>query len=276
MNIFKTNDYREIFTQVIKERRDLDPEISFQNMSAHMRVPKSYVSRVIHGKADLSPDQLFLACEYLGFTQKEHAYLVLLLELARTGLKRRKEQLLAQIRHLQAEHLDTKKHLKEAAIMDTNGDLQSYYFDPRVQLVHVCLTVPRYRKNLALLSEDLKLSTQQLLAILNKLEQMKIIARDNGDIKVLVENIHLPKSSPVYRPWRNGLKLMAMQKVDSIEDDDAYSFAVVFSSNEEAKRTIHRKFLEFIQEVEQISVSNKQENVYHLSFELFPWTKSPS
>lgn len=273
MNIFTSNDYREILSQLIKERREIDPDINFQNLAMFMRVPKSYLSRVIHGGADLSPDQIFLASNYLSFTVKERDYLLLLVDFSRAGLKQRKDHLLSKIRAIQSEALDTKENLKSVKLAEVDTNLYDYYLDPKIQLVHVCLTVPRYRKNLTKLSQDLQISNQQLLKILTKLEQIKLITRMGDEVKVLVENIHLPKSSPVYRMWRNSLKLLSMQHIDSLDDEEAYSFSVVFSSNDDSKRLIHRKFIDFLKEVEEIATSGKQENVYNMTFELFPWTK---
>ena len=93
MNIYASDDYREILKTVIAEYRLLDDKVNFQNMASHIRIPKSYLSRVVHGKADLSGDQLYLACEFLNFSDKERSYLFLLLEYARAGLKRRKSQI---------------------------------------------------------------------------------------------------------------------------------------------------------------------------------------
>src|SRR5690348_755634 len=137
MNIFSKNDYRKILGAIVPERKRLDSSVNFQKMAAYVRVPKSYLSRVIHGKADLNTDQLFLVCQYLEFNEQESTYMQLLLEYARTGLRTRKEKLQSEIRRMQVQHLDTKEHLKASPVGASNDELAAYYLDPWIQLTHV-------------------------------------------------------------------------------------------------------------------------------------------
>lgn len=273
MNIFAQNDYRAILRQAIEERKQLDPSINFQEMAAFIRVPKSYLSRVVNGKANLSSDQLFQICEYLNFNKTERNFLQLLLEHARTGLKTRKKLLTEEINLMQSQYLDTKEYLRSAAIVQAGDEITEYYLDPLIQIIHICLSIHRYRKDLALLARDLNIASNKLLKVINKLEQWNLIERGPKGIKLVVQNMHLPKTAPVYKSWRNQLKLLAINKIDSIEDDDGYSFAVIFSATEEVKKLIQRRFLEYLNEVEALVGASPQEDTYQMSFELFPWTK---
>jgi uncharacterized protein (TIGR02147 family) len=274
LNIFTTYDYRKILDSVISERKNLDSSINFQQMAAFIRVPKSYISRVIHGKANLNSDQMFLVCQFLGFSDPQSGYMQLILEYARAGLKTRKDKILIEIRKVQGQHLDTKEHLKATQVRTQADSLTSYYLDPMIQITHICLSIPRYQKDLNLLAQDLKISRTRLLDIVNKLEQLQLITRDKHDVKLLVENMHLPKQSEVYRPWRNQLKLMTMQKINAMDDEKAYSFSVVFSANEDIKKEIQAKFFAYLKEIEALVSNGPQEHAYQLSFDLFPWTVS--
>jgi len=102
---------------------------------------------------------------------------------------------------------------------------------------------------------------------------MRLITRGKDGIKLLVENIHLPKQSPVYRSWRNQLKLLAINKIDTLADDQAYSFSVVFSANDDIRKEIHSRFLAYLKGVEELVGDAPQEHAYQMSFELFPWTQ---
>ena len=113
-----------------------------------------------------------------------------------------------------------------------------------------------------------------MLKIINKLEQMNIISRDEAELKILIKKMHLPRSSPVYKAWRNQLKLMAMRKLDDAEDADSYSFSVVFASDTETQNQIRRRFLTFLKEVEKLAGTSAQHDTYQMSFDLFAWTKS--
>lgn len=273
MNIYTKYDYRQILCAVVSERKRLDSTVNFQHMATHVRIPKSYLSKVIHGKADLNSDQLFLVCKFLDFNDQESAYMQLLLEYARTGITARKENLLIEIRQIQTRQLDTKEHIKAVAIGTLSDELTAYYLDPLIQLTHICLSIPRYQKDQNLLAHDLRVPVSKLLTAINKLEQMRVISRTKDGIRLDLENIHLPKNSPVYKSWRNQLKLKAMSRVDSIPEENVYSFSVVFSSHEEIRKEIHSRFLSFLKGIEELVRSGPQEDAYQMSFELFSWTK---
>ena len=61
-------------------------------MADHMRIQKPYISKVINNMADFSSDQLYMACDFLGFGEDEKNYMLLLLELERTTYTERKKK----------------------------------------------------------------------------------------------------------------------------------------------------------------------------------------
>ena len=63
------------------------------------------------------------------------------------------------------------------------------------------------------------------------------------------------------------------RRIDAIAEDQAYSFAVMFSADEDARREIQSRFLAFLKSVEELVGGARQEDAYQMSFELFPWTK---
>ena len=155
----------------------------------------------------------------------------------------------------------------------SDADLMAYYLDPLIQIIHISLSIPRYQTDQLLLANDLRVPSPKLLGIINRLEHMQLIVRTKSAIKLLVESLHLPKESPVYKAWRNQLKLQAMNRLEIVTDHKAYSFSVVFSGNEAIRKEIQGRFLNLLKGVEKLVGEGPQEDVYQMSFELFPWTK---
>src|SRR5688572_6843157 len=123
MNIFAEKSYRKIFTTLVLERKQLSSSVNFQEISRYARIPKSYLSRVIHGKADLNQDQMSLACEFLGLSEAETDYMLLLLDYERSSLKKRKLRLEQKISRIQAENMEIKHHIEAAPTLPSNSDL---------------------------------------------------------------------------------------------------------------------------------------------------------
>lgn len=273
MNIYVEKDYRIILRKALEERRKLDVDATFQGMAAFMRIQKSYLSKVLHGHAELSSDQMHLACQYLEFSEEQLGYMMLLLEYARSGLHDRKEKLGAEIGRIQKKYLETKEHIAARTVGGAGG-LAEYYLDPLYQIVHICLSIERYAHDLGLLARDLEVRPARVASAVNKLEQLGIIARapDRG-IRVLMRNVHLPREAAVYPAWRNQLKVLSMQRLQSMSNDYSYSFAVVFSADEETRKKIQSRFLELLKEIEPFVKAAPAEDTFAMSFDLFSWTK---
>lgn len=93
----------------------------------------SDLSKVVHGEADLSQDQLYLINKFLAFTDAETEYMSLLLEIARCSLVIRKKELEQKIELLRRKNLETKEHIRASPAPMDLPLLTEYYLDPRQQ-----------------------------------------------------------------------------------------------------------------------------------------------
>ncbi|WP_141735545.1 helix-turn-helix domain-containing protein [Oligoflexus tunisiensis] len=271
MDIFVFSCYRTIIKNLVAQQRKTDPSITYQDLSQSMRVTKSHLSRVIHGRAELNYDQLYLLCKYFNLKADECEYLRLLVELERTALAERRKILQNLIKETQREKMQTKRHISAGPIPEAN--MMSYYLDPLHQIVHVAFAIPRYQDNPRLLADDLGVPWTQLERIIRQLEEMRLIQADQNRVKLLIEDLHLPRESVFYRPWISQVKLMSLQRLQHNEGKDAYAFSVTFSADDESRKQILGRFLDFLKGTEQKVKSAAQENVYQMSFELFSWTQ---
>lgn len=272
MNIFKSINYRGILTELIEERRKGDRRWSFQGLAEAIRVPKSYISRVAHGDADLSHDQLYLACDYFELTVDETQYLDMLLQYERCGLEKRKVSLKAEIHKLQRRFLDPGRVLKSET-NDGTVPLQSeYYLNPLLQIIHCALAIPSFQQNVATLATVLQLSRERLNDCIHKLERMGLCERNDETVTASDHSVHLPKDSPIASAWQNQLRLMSLQRMQSIPREDFFSYSVVFSADRMMDSEVRRKFLAFLCAIQSESQERVTEKVYQLNFDLVPWT----
>ena len=271
--IYQDSDYKAILKNTLESRKKIDKRFNFQKLAQAMRIQKSYLSKVMGGYAELNSDQLHLACEYLNFSNKETEYLQLLLEQSRSSLKTRKDQFQKRIIQIQAEYQETKAHLSAKTITTQTEGIEDYYLDPLIQIVHVSLSISRYRKNPLLLAQDLEVPAFRVLDSVHKLEKMGIIEKKGETWAVLHSEIHLPRESSYYASWRNQIRLMTLQRLQNLTSDETTSFSVVFTSHEPTRKQIQNKFLDFLKEIEALVKDSPDENTYQLNFDLFHWAK---
>ena len=272
VNIFEEIDYRKTISKLVMEKKQLDSRVNFQRLAEAMRVQKSYLSNVLKGRAELSSDQLFLASEYLALDSEQRHYLTLLLEYGRSGLQIRKAGLLEEIKAIQKNKRESKAHLKAEKISPMSEDLTMYYLDPMNQLIHVALTIKRYQRDLSLLAHDLEIKTVRVQRIVTFLEKMGILERHPGKpIRLNLEHIHLPRENAIFPAWRNQLRQLSLGRLLKLDSDEAYSFSVTFSANEDTFELVRGKFLKLLREIEGPVGQASAEGLYHLAFDLFPW-----
>ncbi len=276
MNIFSESNYRQILRDVVEERKSIDSKFNFQSIAEHTRIPKSYISKVTTEKAHLNGDQLCAVCEYLGFKEIQMRYMMLLLEVERCTQKKRKDILTRDVNAIRDRALDSTEHIKAKSDKLSDESLREYYIDPLNQIVHICLSIPRYQREPQRLAADLRLSPMELRQIIERLEALSVVEHSNGKLRTIVKSIHLPKSSSAYKPWRNQLKLLCMDRLNRDASADDYSFSVTFSASPKTRNKIKSEFLAFLKRVEESVQSSDLEETYQMSFDLFSWTEKKS
>ena len=275
MNIYAENDYRKILAASLQEKKSIDSQLNFQRMAEAIRVQKSYLSNVLKGRSQLSADQLFLASNFLGFSIEQANYLNLLLEYDRSGVQDRKVILKKEITRIQTEQLESKAHLTAERIDLSPEKLFEYYLNPLHAIIHNALSIERYRRNPALLVDDLNVKAEHVERSIAVLEKCQIIQRRRTGraIELILDHIHLPRESAVYPAFRNQLKQMSIARLQNNEEND-YSFWVTFSADDKTLLKLKQEFLALLKKTEASVRKAPAQNVYQMNFDLFSWTRN--
>jgi hypothetical protein len=68
------------------------------------------------------------------------------------------------------------------------------------------------------------------------------------------------------------LRLKAIEKMDSLEKNEFYSFTVVFSTEESVRKQARELFLKYLEEVQTLVQRSSEKDVYRINFDLFKWS----
>ena len=274
MSVFRYNDYRDAIAAKIENSKKTSEKLNYTELADAMRVQKTYVTRVFKKDAHFSSDQLFLASDYLKLSEDESQYLMLLLEYGRSALSVRKKIMQKQINDIQILHRDTRKHLKAEMVNPLGlNDYNRYYLDPLVPLAHTFLSVPAFAKNTKLVSTKLGVSEKRMKSIVKTLEDLKIIELDSGSgaYRIIRDHMQLVADSPLNLPYQIFQRTNAIQKIQSQNLEDRFTFSVAFSADEKTKNEIHEAFLKFLRKAESSVKSSTPSEVYQMNFDLFGW-----
>lgn len=273
MTIFNEMDYRKLLKNFVETQKKSNKSINFQNMATAMRIQKGYLSQFLRGQKDINQDQLYLACQYLKLPTEITSYLQLLLEFDRSIVSSRKKELLRDIQIIQNKNLETGKAIDISVFNENQLDGHNqYYLDPLHQVVHMALFINRYAKKPDLLSRDLMLPKKRIKQLIQSLETMGIIRKEGQGYKILIKNIHLPRDSKLYSPWKNQLTSLGGNRMALLEKEKAYSFTVIFGANDPVRKNIQALFLNFLKEAKTLTNNIDIDDVFQMNFDLFSWT----
>jgi plasmid maintenance system antidote protein VapI len=272
-SFYTIQSYRRLIASAISERKLFESAFTAQRLAEEIGIQKSYLSKVLSNKAHLSSDQIFLVGKFFQWTEDQTDFALKLLELERTGVQARKNQLQQQISEIQQKHLQIAKAIELPALEADLEALQEYYLSPWVQLIHVCLSIPRYAKDLALLAQDLQLPEKVVSSAVKILLKLKIVRerRDRG-FEVLLQEIHLSKTSPVFHAWQTQIRLSALHRLRAAPHPSDYNFNVLFSADESTRVRLQDEILSLLKSAENHVKDSAERDAYYMSVDLFRWT----
>lgn len=276
MNIFVETDYRKIIQRLVHERKQRGEALTLGGLARAANMQKAHMTNVLKERASFQADQMFLVCRHLSLSADESTYLMLLLEQERSAVKERKQALAVELERLHKRHLQTESHLDPAKSAGESLDITfpDYYLDPIHQIVHIAISVDALSRNIETFARALGISTVRLNQVLSELQRHGLIEKKRDRYVNVRRHLHLKKSSPIYRAWRQMLGSMALSSPTESREEH-FGFTAVFSADEATRKKMHGKILEVIKSFEKDVESAPARGVYQLSIDLLPWVKPP-
>lgn len=271
MSVFNYLDYKLAIRDLVDSRKQLDKKWTYQRVAEVMGIQKSYLSQVLADRADLNADQLYLLIQELEIPSEDSEYLQLLLDYARSSVKKRKDDLKEKIDSIQRKKLVSESFLKVQSIAGDTTSTSDYYLDSYNQLIHICLSHKDFKADPLLMSTRLGLKKERLSEILLELQKIGIIETSGKEIKVLKKNLHLSKDSKLFKSWGVQMRQMALHRSLQLAPGESYNFSVIFSCTEKVKTKLQEKFFKFISEAQEDVGHSDPQHVYQMNFDLLRW-----
>ena len=226
-------------------------------------------------KSHLNDDQLYLACDFLGLSHDETNFLFQLKNYQKSEVAKHRSDIARRLDEIRTANLKTDKYLSQKSLKVSSDEWNEYFLNPNVMLVHIFLTIKKYRNDLDLIATKLRLSKNELQLCLTRLEKLDIIRLGIDGYEVLNDNTHLSKDSSIYSSFRMVQRLKAIEKFgrEITAEDDSYSLSVTFSTSAEIRKTIQEKILDLVSEVETLvkKSDNDDGEVCQFNLDLFSW-----
>ncbi|MGE3263298.1 MAG: TIGR02147 family protein [Bacteriovoracia bacterium] len=235
-------------------------------LAAALGLQTAFVSRVLHGEAEFSLEHAMTINRFLGHTEGESEFFVLLIQWGRAGTaelkaywKRKLDAILEQ-RQIVAERIQIKETLN-------SEDQMTYYSAWYFSAVHIMLMVPRWQTASAL-AEYLQLPLAQVNRVLEFLVGVSLAKEEAGKFTIGKNRIHLGKNSPILPRHHSNWRMRGMQSMERFSGEDLFYSGPISLSEADAKK-IREMLLSFLEQKEKLIEPSPEETVFCLGIDYF-------
>jgi uncharacterized protein (TIGR02147 family) len=236
-----------------------------------LQVHTSLISQILRGSCDLSLEQAEKMNAFLGHSDEEARYFLLLLLKDRSGTTALRNRFEGQIEELKVIRLDLSKRVaKEKEISE--ADQERFYSSYLFAAIHVLSSIPRLSK-VSELSRLLGASEAEVQRAIDFLKRLKLVVEKQGHLSPGIRHVHLGSKSRFISNHHLNWRLKAIDKIrENAQLDLHYSGAMSLSEEDVLK--IKEILAKAISEATEVAVSSKESVAYVMGLDFFKLTKS--
>jgi uncharacterized protein (TIGR02147 family) len=227
---FEARDYREVIQKKVSKRGEISKLVSA------LKLDSGYVSRVLRGQGDLTPEQGFALANYFRFSELETRYFVLLVQYARAGTRELKEH---HARELAELRLKASRAALEsdptALVRELSSELKSAYYSNWAYLAIGMATDIEGLKTIKRLAERFNLPEERVREILDFLCQHELCVQRGREYDYKGSTF-LEKGSPIVSQHLTNWRLKAIEHLPRRTPADFHTTAVATVLHQDRKR----------------------------------------
>mgnify|MGYP001554819079 CR=1 FL=1 len=262
MNIFIYDNYKHYLNDLLDNSTIYGGRGGRKRLAIALNSHLPYITQVLKQSADFSIEQAQAFCEYTQLNELESEYFLTLVELNKTNNENLKKRYLTRLQQIKEKSQNLSQRVPTTSVLSPENTLDKYYSSWLYGAVHMALTIPKYNKNLNLLSKDLGVSMTVLLGIVKDLVAESVIRHgENNSLELTNKILHLGTDSRQINQHHLNWRAKAADLIQR-KDVKGVNYSSVVSLSEKDAELIYEKILQFIKETKQIIRDSKEETVY--------------
>lgn len=273
---YSYSNYKTLLKDRLQQLRKSKPAISWRGIAERIPMQPTYLSKALNDeKAHFSEDDLFRIAGWLELKPDEIDFVLLLRAENASREKERKEFLVKKLGDLRKKRVISADFVESQA-RDLN-DQMAYLLDPTTVLIHVALSITRFKKDPQQLCTLLAISTAKLRKSLETLAKCGYVTLGKSPYQIDEVNTvtpHFGREHPLTRVHQMALKSLLMSRLAQTPEEKKESFLVTFSMSEDDFGKAKGAFDEFIKKIRALAKPTKHDKsykLYQLNFDLLEW-----
>lgn len=269
LSIYEFENYKTYLIDWIKSRPSRGRGVKLAIAKA-CRCQSAYISRVLHGDAQLSLEQAEGINEYLHHSEEERHYFLLMVQKERAGLPKLRRYFVQQIEQIQQRRLVLKERFQVKMTLSTE-DQVTYYSAWYYVAMHILTTIPRFQAK-ETIAMHMGLTPQKTGEILEFLHSVGLVKEDRGRYTVGAARIHLGNDSGLIAKHHTNWRLKALQSLDRddrTQKNEDLHYTSVVSLSESDFRKLKAKWIQEIESFNSVVKDSQEETLACLTLDFF-------
>jgi uncharacterized protein (TIGR02147 family) len=263
-SVFDAYDYRRFLIDELESARF--GRGSRARLAKHLGAHMSFISAVLSGKQDLTPEHGLKVGLFLDLDPEEIHWFILLINRDRAGttdLKRYYQEQLNQLRTKRSEIQNQVKAQSEIS----EADAHLYYSNWYNIAVHMGLRIPELQEP-EQIAAYLGITRKQVKASLQVLEKIGFITLKNGKWQVQQIRFHLGQYPHAMRIQHMNWRQVAIRALDKGPSENLH-YSALYSIDLKTFQNLKSKILALIKESEPEILKARDQELIALNFDLF-------
>lgn len=269
VNIFDFDDYRSFLKSWLESAKE-SKSSNLTRLAESMSIHPTYLSHVLSGSKNLSPEQAFLVSEYLSLTALEKELFFTLIQIERAGSVSLKKYLIDKKLELMKEKDQLKKRFDSHREL-TDSERATYYSSWIYSAIAVATDIQN-GQTAEELCEKFSVGRSQIQQILDFLTSIGLVVEKKGIFSLGETHVHVPNESGFVVKHHTNWRLKAIQGMDFRNNKELF-FTVPMSISEKDFDKIREKITAAIQDIVSVAKKSNSEHVVCLNIDFFKITK---
>lgn len=248
------------YKKYIKDKIESSKGLTKSNLAKACSCQSAYISQVLNGHANFSLEQIYDASEYLGHTNEEHDFFILMHQENKAGTVKLRKYYKSKMNELLQARLNLSKRIESKTSLSL--DEQARYFSSWIYTaIHLATTIPEL-SNVDEISNSLGLNKSKVSEVTNFLMSCGLLDIKNNTFVPGKARMHLSSDSHLLPMMHTNARQYVVEKLqhqkqEEYADNLIYSSMITLSSDD--FNTIKEILINAIQEAKDIVRPSKEE-----------------
>jgi uncharacterized protein (TIGR02147 family) len=205
-----------------------------RRLAEYLNVHTTFISQVLKGDKEFSQEQAIKVASYYTLSEEETHYLILLVNLAKSGTKDLKDYYSGLIQSKQNKYYQVQSRMKKAIELSDDQKAQ-YYSDWKFMAVWLATSIDQI-KNIDEIASKLDIEKTVVRKILDFLLQVGLCEEKKGHYVQGISKTHLSRKSLLINKHHTNWRLKAIEKGEQMGAEELQFSAPLTISKKDFKK----------------------------------------